>query len=612
MSDTTTSTGIAQAPGERAVPYHCPYCAEEDLRPVGATPGAWHCRTCTRMFSVKFLGMQTPDPHLAPHRRTDTRRPSDRRITMTALDTRLASPRLVAQGAAVMGRFTDPIDQARIALAWAHDTFGNDLVLASSMGDEVLVHLASDVIPEVNTLFIDTGYHFAETLGTAAAYDAVRPITLITVTPRQSVAEQDATEGPDLFARDPDRCCALRKVEPLERGLEPYSAWITGMRRADAPTRTDIEVIGWDAKRAKVKLNPLAAWTDEDVAVYAEVNDVLLNPLRQVGYASIGCAALHESHCPWRRSPSRPLVGPGQDGMRVAHMSTTILSPHHPTIALDHLSALESEAIHIMREVAGEFERPALLFSGGKDSVVMLHVAIKAFHPARVPFTLRARRHRTQLPGGPGVPRRHGRAHRHAPGGGPRAGLDRPRGAARATRRHAQPAADGPAARHHHASTASTPCSAVAGATRRRRGPRSASSACATSSASGTRDASAPSCGTSTTAGTPPASTSGCSRCRTGPRRDVWRYIDREGIDLPSDLLRPRPCGLPAQLHVAHRRRVGRAQGRRGRRGAPGPLPDGRGHVLHRGGGVRRHDRGRGDRRGDGQPAHRTGRDPRR
>ncbi len=94
---------------------------------------------------------------------------------------------------------------------------------------------------------------------------ATRPITLITLTPRQSVAEQDAAEGADLFARDPDRCCAMRKVEPLERGLAPYEAWVTGMRREDAPTRTDIEVVGWDARRGKVKINPLAAWTDEDV-----------------------------------------------------------------------------------------------------------------------------------------------------------------------------------------------------------------------------------------------------------------------------------------------------------------------------------------------------------
>lgn len=208
---------------------------------------------------------------------------------MTTTQTRAADRRLVTEGAAVVAHFADPYDQARIALAWAHDSFGNDLVLASSMGDEVLVHLASEVIPEVNTLFIDTGYHFAETLGTAAAYDATRPITLVTLVPRQTVAEQAAAEGPDLFARDPDRCCALRKVEPLERGLAPYAAWITGMRRVDAPTRTDIDVIGWDARRAKVKLNPLAAWTDEDVAGYAERVGVLLNPLRQVGYASIGC-----------------------------------------------------------------------------------------------------------------------------------------------------------------------------------------------------------------------------------------------------------------------------------------------------------------------------------
>ena len=201
-----------------------------------------------------------------------------------------ASPRLVEQGARIVARFDDPVDQARIALAWAHDALGGDLVVASSMGDEVLVHLASEVIPEVDVLFIDTGYHFAETLGTAAALEATRPIRLLTVHPLRTRAEQDVADGPDLFARDPDRCCALRKVEPLERGLAGYAAWVTGMRRVDAPTRTDIAVFGWDARRGKVKLNPLAAWTDEDVTVYAEAHDVLLNPLRQLGYTSIGCA----------------------------------------------------------------------------------------------------------------------------------------------------------------------------------------------------------------------------------------------------------------------------------------------------------------------------------
>jgi phosphoadenosine phosphosulfate reductase len=197
---------------------------------------------------------------------------------------------LAAEGAALVSRFSDPIDQARIALAWAHDTFGPKLVVASSMGDEVLVHLASEVIDGVDVLFIDTGYHFAETLGTADAFAATRPLNLITITPARTVAEQDADEGPALYSREPNRCCALRKVEPLERGLGQYDAWVTGMRRVDAPTRTDIDVVGWDAKRDMVKINPLAGWSDEDLAIYAEVNSVLMNPLRQEGYTSIGCA----------------------------------------------------------------------------------------------------------------------------------------------------------------------------------------------------------------------------------------------------------------------------------------------------------------------------------
>jgi len=209
---------------------------------------------------------------------------------MSRTTTHEASRQLAAAGARLVARIPDPVAQARMALAWAHDTFGDRLVVASSMGDEVLVHLASEVIPEVDVLFIDTGYHFAETLGTAAAFEATRPIRLLTVRPRQTVAEQDAAEGAQLHSREPDRCCALRKVEPLERGLAPYPAWVTGMRRVDAPTRTDIDVIGWDARRGKVKVNALAAWTDQDVAAYAEANAVLLNPLRQEGFTSIGCA----------------------------------------------------------------------------------------------------------------------------------------------------------------------------------------------------------------------------------------------------------------------------------------------------------------------------------
>ena len=175
-------------------------------------------------------------------------------------------------------------------LAWAGLTFGTDLVVASSMADTHLVHLAQAAVPGVHVLFLDTGYHFPETIGTRDAVAAVYDVDLISITARQTVAEQDADYGPKLHDRDPELCCALRKVEPLERGLSPYTAWVNGMRRVDAPTRKDIRVVDFDAKRGMVKISPIAAWTDEDVADYVEKHGVLVNPLFQDGYSSIGCA----------------------------------------------------------------------------------------------------------------------------------------------------------------------------------------------------------------------------------------------------------------------------------------------------------------------------------
>lgn len=175
-------------------------------------------------------------------------------------------------------------------LRWAAEAFGDGLVVASSMGDEVLVDLAARTVPGVDVVFLDTGYHFAETLGTRDYYAQFTDVTLRTVLPLLTVAEQDAAHGPRLHDREPDRCCAIRKVEPLERALGPYAAWVTGMRREDAPTRTDIPVVGWDARRSKVKLNPLAAWTQDDVDAYVAEHHVVLNPLRELGYTSIGCA----------------------------------------------------------------------------------------------------------------------------------------------------------------------------------------------------------------------------------------------------------------------------------------------------------------------------------
>ena len=196
-------------------------------------------------------------------------------------------------------RFEDA--PASEVLAWAGRTFGTDLVVASSMADTHLVHLAQAAAPGVHVLFLDTGYHFPETIGTRDAVGAVYDVNLISITPRQTVAEQDAEHGPKLHDRDPELCCALRKVEPLERGLSPYTAWVNGMRRVDAPTRKDIRVVDFDAKRGMVKISPIAAWTDEDVADYVEKHGVLVNPLFQDGYTSIGC------------EPCTRRVQPGED-----------------------------------------------------------------------------------------------------------------------------------------------------------------------------------------------------------------------------------------------------------------------------------------------------------
>ena len=179
---------------------------------------------------------------------------------------------------------------AEVIVEWAVATFGERFCVTSSMGDAVLAHLAASVAPGIDVVFLDTGYHFAETLGTRDAVEATLPVNMLSITPVQTVAEQDAAYGKDLFARDPDLCCALRKVQPLERALQGYDAWATGLRRAETLNRVIAPVIGWDAKKGKVKVSPLARWSDEEVERYIEENDVLVNPLQYDGYPSIGCA----------------------------------------------------------------------------------------------------------------------------------------------------------------------------------------------------------------------------------------------------------------------------------------------------------------------------------
>ncbi len=190
---------------------------------------------------------------------------------------------------------------AETIIEWAAATFGERFCVTSSMADGVLSHLASRVVPGIDVVFLDTGYHFIETIGTRDAVAATTNVNLISITPVQSVAEQDAAWGKDLYRSDPDRCCALRKVAPLADALMGYEAWATGLRRAETHHRVIAPVLGWDAKKQKVKVSPLARWSDDQVEAYVAENDVLVNPLVYDGYPSIGCA------------PCTRRVAPGDD-----------------------------------------------------------------------------------------------------------------------------------------------------------------------------------------------------------------------------------------------------------------------------------------------------------
>lgn len=173
--------------------------------------------------------------------------------------------------------------------------------VASSMADAVLPHLVAQQLPGVDVLFLETGYHFPETIATRNAVAESLDINLVDVLPTQSVGEQDRAYGKDLFSTDPAQCCALRKMGPLKKALAGYEVWFTGVRRDEAPTRTTTPLVTWDPLHHLVKVNPLAAWSFDDLLNYAQVHQVPVNLLLSNGYPSIGC------------HPCTRPVAPGED-----------------------------------------------------------------------------------------------------------------------------------------------------------------------------------------------------------------------------------------------------------------------------------------------------------
>lgn len=179
---------------------------------------------------------------------------------------------------------------AEDVIAWAAEEFGDRWAITASMQDTVLAHLVQSVAPGSTALFLETGYHFGETIATRDRVIEEYALNVRSLTADLTPAQQDETYGVDLFRTAPDLCCLLRKDMPLTAALEDYEAWATGVRRVESETRARTVEVTFDPRREKIKIAPLVRWTDEDVARYSAEHDTISNPLLSQGYPSIGCA----------------------------------------------------------------------------------------------------------------------------------------------------------------------------------------------------------------------------------------------------------------------------------------------------------------------------------
>ena len=172
----------------------------------------------------------------------------------------------------------------------AHETFGDRLCLTCSWQKQssVLVHMVTELGIDIPVVELDTGLFFRETYDTRErliekyGLDLVRPEVI-------SIAEQHKQEGPNLWESNPDRCCHVRKVEPLERALKDFDAWISGIRREQSLTRKDAQRVEFSERYDVWKIQPLVDWDAKRVDAYIHVNEIPYNPLHDAGYPSIGC-----------------------------------------------------------------------------------------------------------------------------------------------------------------------------------------------------------------------------------------------------------------------------------------------------------------------------------
>ena len=186
--------------------------------------------------------------------------------------------------------------EPREIVRWALEDSGVErLAIASAFQAEgtAIIHMAVGIRPDIPILFLETGFHFAETLAFKERLTEQLHLNVVDLTGDYTVERQDAEFGPRLYERDPKLCCELNKVIPFNRALEDLDGWVTGMRRDSAWTRANTPILSWtelDSGPRLCKVNPIANWTRREAWSYLKANDIPHNPLYDLGYASIGCA----------------------------------------------------------------------------------------------------------------------------------------------------------------------------------------------------------------------------------------------------------------------------------------------------------------------------------
>ncbi|WP_273412372.1 phosphoadenylyl-sulfate reductase [Corynebacterium appendicis] len=207
-------------------------------------------------------------------------------------ETEPLSADVAAQNAQLVDDWADKLYNvsAQEILEWAHEYAPGKLAVTLSMENTVLAELAKDFLPNADFLFLDTEYHFDETLEVADKVEKRYPDQkLVRAKAILSREEQDRVYGRALYRTNPTACCRMRKVEPLAVHLSPYAGWVTGLRRADGPTRAEAPALSLDAT-GRLKISPLVTWSLEDTDSYIDRKELIIHPLTKQGYPSIGCA----------------------------------------------------------------------------------------------------------------------------------------------------------------------------------------------------------------------------------------------------------------------------------------------------------------------------------